>query len=83
MSEPTTTAAGDDTPAARPEIRPTDGSCSHWIGAELRYCRVVDGVRHYLPGMRCPNHTPARLKGQPEPPEMPGWGPGSRKEMQG
>ncbi|BBB01033.1 hypothetical protein RVR_8265 [Actinacidiphila reveromycinica] len=70
-------------PAAATAVsRPTDGSCSHWVGAERRYCRESVGVRHYLPGMRCPAHTPARLKGQPEPPEMPGWGAGSRGDRQ-
>jgi hypothetical protein len=67
-------------PQGAQEVRPTDESCAHWIGAELRYCRVIRGVRHYLPGMRCPTHTPAALKGRPEAPERPGWGPGSRGE---
>lgn len=62
------------------DTRPTDDSCSHWIGAERRYCRETADVRYYARGHRCSVHTPAALKGQPEPPERPGWGPGSRKE---
>lgn len=47
--------------------------CDHWIGAERRHCHAVDGVRHYLPGMRCPAHTPRALQGVPEIPPGPGW----------
>jgi hypothetical protein len=73
---PETTAAGN-TPG-----RPAGpGICSHWIGAESRYCHVTDGVRHYLPGHRCPAHTPAAIKGQPEPQPGPGW-PIHRQEAQ-
>ncbi|MFJ2631093.1 hypothetical protein ACIO6U_03890 [Streptomyces sp. NPDC087422] len=61
---------------------PGPGVCGHWSGAESRYCRSADGVRLYIPGHRCPAHTPAAVKGQPEPPERPGWGYGSRKETQ-
>ncbi|MFF7130341.1 hypothetical protein [Streptomyces sp. NPDC008240] len=46
--------------------------CGHWIGAERRFCRSADQVRHYLPGMRCPLHTPNALKGLPEVPPGPG-----------
>ncbi|MFJ1667418.1 hypothetical protein ACIOK4_13715 [Streptomyces bottropensis] len=42
--------------------------CGHWIGADRRHCRTVDGVRHFLTGMRCPAHTPAALAGKPEAP---------------
>lgn len=42
--------------------------CGHWIGAERRYCRSADQVRHFLTGYRCPDHTPNALKGLPEPP---------------
>ncbi len=52
------------------ETRP---ECDHWIGAERRHCKEVDGVRRYLPGMRCPAHTPNALKGLPEVPPGPGW----------
>jgi hypothetical protein len=55
--------------------------CGHWIGAESRYCRAEDGVRHYLPGRRCPLHTPAALQGKPEPQPGPGW-PIYRQEAQ-
>ena len=47
--------------------------CRHWIGAEGRYCRSGDGVRRYLPGYRCRLHTPAAVKGRPEPRPGPGW----------
>ena len=52
--------------ALRPE-------CRHWIGAERRHCREANGVRQYLPGPRCPAHTPAALQGEAEPPTGPGW----------
>lgn len=51
----------------------TKPDCQHWIGTESRYCREADGVRPYLPGLRCPAHTPAALKGKPEPQPGPGW----------
>ncbi|NUL03572.1 hypothetical protein HRW07_10060 [Streptomyces lunaelactis] len=57
--------------AARPDAVRKD--CRHWIGAESRYCRSGDGVRHYLPGHRCKLHTPAALQGKPEPQPGPGW----------
>lgn len=44
------------------------GVCTHWDGAEARYCRSVDRVRAYLTGPRCPVHTPAALAGKPEAP---------------
>ncbi|MEU5394549.1 hypothetical protein [Streptomyces tibetensis] len=47
--------------------------CGHWIGAEQRHCREVDGVRRFLPGLRCPEHTPLALRGLPEIPPGPGW----------
>jgi hypothetical protein len=47
--------------------------CRHWIGAERRHCRAVDGIRPYLSGLRCPLHTPAALAGKPEPQPGPGW----------
>jgi hypothetical protein len=46
--------------------------CGHWIGSEHRYCRTTDGVRHYLPGYRCPAHTPRALRGLAEIPPGPG-----------
>ncbi|MFD3498812.1 hypothetical protein [Streptomyces sp. NPDC058678] len=52
------------------ETRP---ACGHWIGAEGRHCKEVDGVRHYLPGLRCPAHSPNALQGKPENPPGPGW----------
>lgn len=51
----------------------TRPECTHWIGAERRHCKEVDGVRRYLPGNRCPDHTPNALKGLPEVPPGPGW----------
>lgn len=47
--------------------------CTHWIGAEQRHCKEVDGVRLYIPGHRCPAHTPRALQGLPENPPGPGW----------
>ncbi|MDX2839492.1 hypothetical protein PV377_10965 [Streptomyces ipomoeae] len=47
--------------------------CQHWIGAEARHCKETDGVRRYLPGPRCPAHTPLALRGLPEIPTGPGW----------
>jgi hypothetical protein len=41
--------------------------CRHWIGAERRHCRSVDSIRDYLPGPRCPLHTPSALAGKGEP----------------
>lgn len=44
------------------------GVCTHWIGAESRYCRSVDSVRAFLTGPCCPLHSPADLAGKPEAP---------------
>ncbi len=46
--------------------------CGHWIGADRQYCHSADQVRHYLPGHRCPLHTPNALRGLPEIPPGPG-----------
>ena len=46
--------------------------CTHWIGPEQRHCRTADGVRAYLTGPRCPDHTPSVLAGRPEPEPGPG-----------
>lgn len=51
--------------------------CGHWIGAEQRHCHNEVGVRAYLPGPRCPLHTPAAIAGHPEPPEGTGPLPGA------
>ncbi|GAA3617338.1 hypothetical protein ACG5V6_15000 [Streptomyces chitinivorans] len=56
--------------------------CAHWIGSESRYCNADKGVRRYVPGHRCPDHTPAALAGRPEPQPGPGW-PSLRKEVAG
>lgn len=52
---------------------PPPTQCGHWIGSESRYCRATDGVRRYIPGHRCPVHTPNALRGLPETPPGPGW----------
>ena len=39
-------------------------TCDHWDGT--RFCGA-DEARAYLPGMRCPAHTPAAMAGRPEP----------------
>lgn len=41
--------------------------CGHYLGSEARHCQSTAGVRLYLPGPRCPQHTPSALKGQPDP----------------
>lgn len=41
--------------------------CGHYLGGEGRHCLSPFGVRLYLPGPRCPDHTPAALQGKPEP----------------
>ncbi|WP_033307384.1 hypothetical protein RFN58_07105 [Streptomyces iakyrus] len=46
--------------------------CGHWVGGERRYCHAADQVRHFLPGHRCPQHTPRALQGLPEVPPGPG-----------
>ncbi|MER6435465.1 hypothetical protein ABT275_03750 [Streptomyces sp. NPDC001185] len=62
-----------DTPQ-RPE-------CRHWIGAEQRHCRAGEGIRQYIGGPRCPDHTPSALLGKPEQQPGPGW-PIYRQEAQ-
>ena len=47
--------------------------CRHWIGEERRHCRSGEGIRLYIPGPRCPAHTPNALQGKPEPQPGPGW----------
>ena len=72
--ENTVTSGGVATPApGRPAQDAQRPECRHWIGAERRHCREVEGVRRYLPGDRCPAHTPRALQGLPEFPPGPGW----------
>lgn len=66
MTAPTAETAGDDTAPGRP-------ACDHWIGAERRYCRETGNVRRFIPGLRCPIHTPNALSGRSEVPAGPGW----------
>jgi len=40
------------------------------LACALVWCRATEGVRWYLPGPRCPRHTPAALAGEPEPDEL-------------
>lgn len=40
-------------------------TCRHWSDA-TGWCGTIEGVRSYLPGRRCPEHTPAALAGRPE-----------------
>lgn len=47
-------------------------SCTHWVGAETRYCHATEAVRRYVVGYRCPAHTPNALRGLPEAPPGPG-----------
>lgn len=51
--------------------------CTHWIGTERQHCRSTDHIRLYLPGPRCPDHTPNALRGRPEPPPGPGFPAGA------
>lgn len=51
--------------------------CTHWIGAEHRYCGATDGVRPFLVGACCPAHTPNALRGLPEAPPGPGYPAGA------
>lgn len=39
--------------------------CDHWSNGQE--CGATDDVRHYLPGLRCPAHTPAALAGRSYP----------------
>ncbi|MGW2937641.1 hypothetical protein ACWDA7_38855 [Streptomyces sp. NPDC001156] len=52
-------------------------ACTHWIGAEQRYCHSTENVREYLSGLCCPLHTPAALRGLPEPEPGPGMPAGA------
>ncbi|WP_344941398.1 hypothetical protein [Actinomadura miaoliensis] len=40
------------------------GRCGHHVDGVV--CGAVDGVRLFLPGWRCPAHTPAAVNGHPE-----------------
>ncbi|MEV4287399.1 hypothetical protein AB0K40_17985 [Nonomuraea bangladeshensis] len=40
--------------------------CTHWNGAAATRCGATP-ARLYLPGWRCPAHTPAAMAGQEEP----------------
>lgn len=45
------------------------GRCRYWLGAHhRRLCDATHDIRRYLPGQRCPQHTPAALAGRPEAP---------------
>lgn len=46
------------------------GTCTHWDGQASVYCLATDELRPYAQGLRCPLHTPARLRGVPEPAEL-------------
>jgi hypothetical protein len=41
--------------------------CLHWRGDQRSYCHNLAGVRLYLIGPRCPQHTPATVTGRSEP----------------
>lgn len=76
MTDPTNapTPGGVATPApGRPARDVQRPECRHWIGEEQRHCKEVDGVRLYIPGHRCPAHTPNALQGKPEISAGPGW----------
>lgn len=52
-------------------MNPPAVRCGHWIGVDRRYCHNPNGVRRYIQGPRCPDHTPAALAGRPEPNPLP------------
>ena len=37
------------------------------LACALVSCGAIEDVRWFLPGPRCPQHTPSKLAGQPEP----------------
>lgn len=39
-------------------------TCELWTGGA--YCGAAGDVRAYVPGPRCPDHTPAALAGRPD-----------------
>ncbi|MCW2632074.1 MAG: hypothetical protein JWR88_1036 [Pseudonocardia sp.] len=45
--------------------RPPAATCGHEQHGQR--CGATDDIHPYLVGPRCPQHTPARLAGQPEP----------------
>ncbi|MEU5595704.1 hypothetical protein [Streptomyces sp. NPDC020298] len=47
-------------------------ACDYWVGVEQRHCHATEGVRLFLPGLRCPAHTPRALQGLDEIPPGPG-----------
>lgn len=57
---------------ARQRLEKALPECGHWDGPNRRHCRTVDGVRRYVIGWRCPDHTPAAMAGRPEPQPGPG-----------
>jgi hypothetical protein len=72
---PTRRSPGSSPGPATNSLVIADGSgppCDFWDGATGSYCRREAGVRRFLPGLRCPDHTPAALVGQPEAPERNG-----------
>ena len=60
-------------PHAADSARPPDSQCGHWLGAESRHCRKAQGIRRYLTGFRCPDHTPAAVQRGPETAPSAGW----------
>ena len=56
---------------AAPDTRPTDGTCSQWIGAELRWCRATETTR-YQQGHFCPAHDIRAALSLPPLPDSPG-----------
>jgi bifunctional DNA primase/polymerase-like protein/SLOG family YspA-like protein len=43
--------------------------CGHWPTPSGGVCGTAVGVRRYLTGPRCPDHSPAAIAGRPEPAE--------------
>lgn len=73
MTDEQNTVAAAGGACGRPADDKPRPECGHWIGTERRHCRKADGVRLYVPGLRCPDHTPRALQGLPEFPPGPGW----------
>ena len=62
---------------ARQRLEKALPECGHWDGTSRRHCRAVPGVRRYVIGWRCPDHTPAAMAGRPEPQPGPGMPAGA------
>lgn len=67
----TSTAGAPGAPAVDHRTRPTDESCSQWLGPKLRYCYAENTTRYVL-GYRCRRHDVRLMAGLPDLPPSPG-----------